>query len=71
MAEKFFLARLICADSEILLAFLFSFPVAKKPPRPKGVAGALAEDVGYGLLFLLSILFIVSSVYNPFIYFRF
>ena len=72
------LANVICADSEILLAllflplaFLFSFPVAKKLPRPKGVAGALAEDVGYGLLFLLSILFIVSSVYNPFIYFRF
>ena len=72
------LANVICADSEILLAllflplaFLFSFPVAKKLPRPKGVAGTLAEDVGYGLLFLLSILFIVSSVYNPFIYFRF
>ena len=71
-------ANVTCADSEILLAllflplaFLFSFPVAKKLPRPKGVAGALAEDVGYGLLFLLSILFIVSSVYNPFIYFRF
>ena len=72
------LAQVISADSDILLAlvflplaFLFSFPVAKKLPKPKGLAGAVVEDVVYGALFLLSILSIVSSVYNPFIYFRF
>ncbi len=72
------LAQVISADSDILLAlaflplaFLFSFPVAKKLPKPKGLAGAVVEDVIYGALFLLSILSIVSSVYNPFIYFRF
>lgn len=72
------LAQVLSADTEILLAlvflplaFLFSFPVVQKLPRPKGTVGALAEAVGYGLLLLLCVLSIVSSVYNPFIYFRF
>ena len=72
------LAQVLSADTEILLAlvflplaFLFSFPVAQKLPRPRGTAGALAEAAGYGLLLLLCVLSIVSSVYNPFIYFRF
>ncbi len=72
------LSLVISANSEILLAllfiplaFFFSFPVLQTRPKPKGVVGVFVEDMVYGLLFLLCILFIVSSVYNPFIYFRF
>lgn len=70
--------RVLTANSDILLgilwfplAFLFSFPVWKKLPRPKGWKGALAADLGYGILLMLCILYILSSSYNPFIYFRF
>lgn len=70
--------RVLTANSDILLgilwfplAFLFSFPVWKKLPRPKGWKGALAADLGYGILLTLCILYILSSSYNPFIYFRF
>ena len=70
--------RVLTANSDILLgilwfplAFLFSFPVWKKLPRPKGWKGALAADLGYGVLLMLCILYILSSSYNPFIYFRF
>ena len=72
------LAQVLSADSEILfallylpLAFLFSFPVAKKLPKRQTPGWDLLEDGLYGLLFLLCIVYIVSSVYNPFIYFRF
>ena len=70
--------RVLTANSDILLgilwfplAFLFSFPVWKKLPRPKGWKGALSADLGYGILLMLCILYILSSSYNPFIYFRF
>ncbi len=53
------------------LCFLFSFPVFRKLPKREPVLWALAEDILYGLLLLVCIQFIVSSVYNPFIYFRF
>lgn len=72
------LSLVISANSEILLAllfiplaFFFSFPVLQKLPKPNGVLGVFVENVVYGLLFFLCILCIVSSVYNPFIYFRF
>ena len=72
------LAQVISANSNILLApvylplaILFSFPVVKKLPRPKTPVGLLLEDGVYGILLILSILFIISSSYNPFIYFRF
>ena len=71
-------SRVLLANSDILLglvwlplAFVFSFPIWKKLPKPKHWAGALAADLGYGALLLLSMLWIVSSSYNPFIYFRF
>lgn len=55
------------------LAFLFSFPIFKKrkPRSQDSVLHTFLEDGLYGLLLLLSLTFIVSSVYNPFIYFRF
>ena len=72
------LTQVLAADSDILfgllylpLCFLFSFPIFQKIPKKETPLWVLAEDVLYGLLFLLCILFIVSSVYNPFIYFRF
>lgn len=72
------LAQVISTNSNILLALvylplalLFSFPLAQKLPRPKTPVGMLLEDGVYGILLILSILFIISSSYNPFIYFRF
>ena len=72
------LARVLNADSGVLmgllylpLCFLFSFPVFQKLPKQETALWTLAEDVLSGLLLLVCILFIVSSVYNPFIYFRF
>lgn len=72
------LAQVLGADSSVLygliflpLAFLLSFPIFQKIPKAKSAGWALVEDGLYGVLFLVSILFIVSSVYNPFIYFRF
>lgn len=72
------LAQVISTNSNILLALvylplalLFSFPVVQKLPRPKTPVGMLLEDGVYGILLILSILFIISSSYNPFIYFRF
>ena len=72
------LAGVLEANSSVLygliylpLAFLLSFPLVKKLPKRNTCVGALLEDGAYGLLFLVSVIFIVSSSYNPFIYFRF
>jgi len=72
------LAQVLSADSGILfallylpLAFLCSFPILKKLPKKNTVPWVLAEAFCCGLLFLLCIVYVVSSVYNPFIYFRF
>ena len=52
-------------------AVLFSFPVFQKKERRKTLPGALLTDgICLGLL-ALCIMFIISSSYNPFIYFRF
>ena len=72
------LLRIAAGNSDLLLglfvlpvAFLCAFPIFPKLPRPKKLPGALAADLGYGLVLVASVLFIISSVYNPFIYFRF
>ena len=72
------LSAVLGADSAVLYAllylpicFLLSFPVFPKLPRKKGLAWAVMYDALYGILFLTCIVCIVSSVYNPFIYFRF
>lgn len=57
------------------LGLLFLFPAAKKWtqrfPWKDTPAFSLARDLGYLALFGLSVMYIISSTYNPFIYFRF
>ena len=72
------LAQVLATDSAVLygllylpICFLLSFPVFSKLPRKEGPVWALVYDALYGILFLTCIVCIVSSVYNPFIYFRF
>ena len=72
------LAQVLATDSAVLYGLLYlpicillSFPVFPKLPRKDGPGWALVYDVLYGILFLTCIVCIVSSVYNPFIYFRF
>ena len=56
----------------IIPGILFSFPIAKKIRfGKKSVASAIVVNCLYIFLFALCIAFIISSSYNPFIYFRF
>lgn len=68
----------ISANSNILYALLFMplgilcmFPWAKKFPKPQSAGLTLVYNVGALVLFALCLVFIFSSTYNPFIYFRF
>lgn len=69
----------VSADSSILyaliyipLGILFSFPILKKwSNKEKNNIALLAEAVLAGLLFVLCLIYVISSSYNPFIYFRF
>ena len=60
----------------ILLGILFSAPVMRvlrKKAADWGAASvwAIAEPVGYGLVFLWAVSFLVLGAHNPFIYFNF
>ncbi len=56
----------------ILPGLIFMFPVGKLfTKRPQNRKAAVLRDAGCIALFLLSVVFILSSSYNPFIYFRF
>ena len=56
----------------IIPGILFSFPIARRLSfSEKGVASAVAVNCMYAALLALCIAFIISSSYNPFIYFRF
>lgn len=55
----------------ILLGTVCMLPIVPKLPQYKGIAAQLASYCLHFLLLLLCISFIVSSSYNPFIYFRF
>ena len=56
----------------IIPGILFSFPIAKKISfGGRSAASAIAANCLYILLFALCIAIIMSSSYNPFIYFRF
>ena len=68
----------VAADSGILtaLAYLpaglvFMLPLKKCLPKAKSPVAAAAENLGYWLLLAVCIVYILSSSYNPFIYFRF
>jgi len=71
----------VAADSGILTALLylpaglvFMAPL-RKHPKSSAVrctnAGMITENLGYWLLLAVCIVYILSSSYNPFIYFRF
>ena len=56
----------------IIPGILFSFPVAGKLHiQEKGTVSAIAVNLMYTALLAVCIAFIISSSYNPFIYFRF
>ena len=55
----------------IIPAIIFSFPVAKKLRVGDGTVSNVAVDIVCLLLLAACIMFIISSSYNPFIYFRF
>ena len=55
----------------VLPGLVFSFPVLQKLRPLSGTGGALVTAFGYAALLAVSIMFIISSSYNPFIYFRF
>lgn len=56
----------------IIPGILFSFPIARRLSfSEKGTASAVAVNCIYAALLALCIAFIISSSYNPFIYFRF
>lgn len=56
----------------IIPGIAFSFPLAHKfRVRENGAISAILVNLGYLLLLAVCIAFIISSSYNPFIYFRF
>jgi len=66
------------ADTDILFALLWiplglllMFPLGAKLPKKDTLAAEVFSMFCYGVLLVLCIVFIVSSSYNPFIYFRF
>ena len=72
------LAQVLATDASILhglvwlpLALVCSFPLLDRLPKRRGAAWTLAADAVYGVLFLVCLAFILSSSYDPFIYFRF
>lgn len=55
----------------IPLGLVLSLPLKRKLPSPRGVLAQTLNCALYFGLFIVSVLYIVSSSYNPFIYFRF
>lgn len=59
----------------LILGIFLSLPIDKwleeKVDKSNSVILTLIEDLILGVLFGISIMFLVSNSYNPFIYFRF
>ena len=66
---------LITSIPYIIAGIIFSSPIdkwfSKKVDDSNSVLLTIIEDIILGLLFGYSIMLLVSSSYNPFIYFRF
>ena len=56
-------------DGNAFPAFLCCLPLLRR--EPKSAKGILLANLASGLLLIVCIVFILSSSYNPFIYFRF
>ena len=72
------LSAALATDTGIMDALIYvplglvcAAPISKKLRHAQSLVGTLAEDLVFVLLLLLCIVFIISSSYNPFIYFRF
>ena len=66
------------ADTDILFALLwiplsvlFMFPLGAKLPKKDSWVAEAFSMLCYGVLLVVCLIFIISSSYNPFIYFRF
>lgn len=55
----------------LIPGIIFMFPIIKTDKTASGTAALIIENGIYLLLFALCIMFLLSSAYNPFIYFRF
>ena len=68
-------SMLISTIPYIILGIFLSLPIDKwfkeKVDKSNSVILTLIEDLILGVLFGISIMFLVSNSYNPFIYFRF
>lgn len=68
-------ATLISTIPYIILGIFLSLPIDKwfktKVDKSNGIVLTLIEDLILGVLFGISVMFLVSNSYNPFIYFRF
>ena len=54
------------------LGLLFMLPIPERlKPKAEGAGALIINDAAYLLLLLVCIVFLLSSTYNPFIYFRF
>ena len=63
-------SSIITAAIYLPLAFLFSFPIVKLLCKKKKIPEAV-QNIGCIILFALCVVYIISSSFNPFIYFRF
>ena len=68
-------AILISTIPYIIFGIFLSLPIDKwfktKVDKSNGIVLTLIEDLILGVLFGISVMFLVSNSYNPFIYFRF
>lgn len=68
-------ALLVTTIPYILIGIIFSLPIdkwfKKCVDNSNEIVLTIIEDVILGVLFGVSIMFLVSNSYNPFIYFRF
>lgn len=62
---------ILCSIVFLPVAFIAMLPWSKKIHLKNSVAAELAQNIWCMVLFALSIMFILSASYNPFIYFRF
>lgn len=71
-------AGAIAKDSSLLYGFIyiplgmiFSFPIFKQMKKKENIIWLTLENIGYLIIFMICIIYTISSSYNPFIYFRF
>ena len=62
----------VCSKALCLpFALLFSFPIVKKAAAPEKGPGLIVLNGAHIVLFVMCIVFIISSSFTPFVYFNF